>query len=68
MVKHKVTDKEYLEKWREFCENIDNATPIDLTESHSEKLKRIAKLETNPEEWFKYYFPNYYTSDPAPFS
>ena len=58
----KVSNKEYLDQWREFCENMDNATPIDLTESHAAKLKRIAYLEKNPEEWFKYYFPNYYTS------
>lgn len=63
----KVSNKEYLEQWREFCENMDNATPIDLTESHGAKLKRIAHLEKNPEKWFKYYFPNYYTSEPAPF-
>lgn len=63
----KVSNKEYLDIWREFCENMDNATPIDLTESHGEKLKRIAYLEKNPEEWFKYYFPNYYTSEPAEF-
>ena len=63
----KVSNKEYLDLWREFCENMDNATPIDLTESHIAKLKRIAHLEKNPEEWFKYYFPNYYTSEPADF-
>lgn len=63
----KVSNKEYLDAWREFCENMDNATPIDLTESHSAKLKRISWLEKNPEEWFKYYFPNYYTSAPALF-
>ncbi|PXY44515.1 hypothetical protein DMB68_13690 [Flavobacterium hydrophilum] len=63
----KVSNKEYLDIWREFCENMDNATPIDLTESHGAKLRRIAHLEKNPEEWFKYYFPNYYTSEPADF-
>ncbi|SNB44099.1 conserved hypothetical protein [Flavobacterium psychrophilum] len=63
----KVSNKEYLDLWREFCENMDNATPIDLNESHGEKLKRIAFLEKNPEKWFKYYVPNYYTSEPAEF-
>lgn len=63
----KVTDKEYLLQWREFCENLDNATPIDLTESAADKIKRVKDLEANPEEWFKYYFPNYYTSEPAEF-
>lgn len=63
----KVTDKEYLLQWREFCENLDNATPIDLTETAANKLKRVRELEANPEQWFKYYFPNYYTSEPAEF-
>ncbi|WP_298307246.1 hypothetical protein [Flavobacterium sp.] len=63
----KVSDKEYLDLWREFCENMDNATPIDLSESHSDKLKRIKRLEADDEAWFKYYFPNYYTSEPADF-
>jgi hypothetical protein len=63
----KISNKEYLDLWREFCENMDNATPIDLTETHSDKLKRIKHLEANPEEWFKHYFPNYYTSEPADF-
>ena len=63
----KVSDKEYLDLWREFCENMDNATPIDLNESRGDKLKRVKHLEANPEEWFKYYFPNYYTSEPTSF-
>ena len=63
----KITDKDYLLQWQEFCKNLDNATPIDLTESSADKLKRKKHLEDNPEEWFKYYFPNYYTSEPADF-
>lgn len=63
----KVTDKEYILQWREFCENLDNATPIDLLETAGNKIKRIKELEANPEQWFKYYFPNYYTSEPAEF-
>lgn len=64
-----MTDKKYLEQWREFQENISKATPIDLKETPIEKQKRIANLEKkgNEEKWFKYYFPNFYTSEPAPF-
>lgn len=61
------TDKAYYNLWQEFRDNILKATPIDLNESASDKLKRIAKLEANPEQWFKYYFANFYTSEPAPF-
>lgn len=63
----KLNNKQYLDLWEEYRDNIQRATPVDLTESKSVQLKRIAKLEANPEEWFKYYFPNYYTSEPAPF-
>lgn len=60
-------DKKYYELWQQFRENTRKATPIDLTESPVDKQNRIAKLEKNPEQWFKYYFPNFYTSEPAPF-
>jgi hypothetical protein len=60
-------DKHYLEKWQEFRQNIDRATPVDLNENPVQKKNRIAKLEANEEEWFKYYFPNHYTSEPADF-
>ncbi len=61
------SNKEYLKDWNVYRDNISKATPIDLNETPSEKLKRIADLEKHPEKWFKYYFPNFYTSEPAPF-
>jgi hypothetical protein len=63
----KQNDKLYLEQWNEFRDNTLKATPVDLTENIAQKAKRIAYLEDNPEEWFKYYFPNFYTAEPAPF-
>jgi hypothetical protein len=60
-------DKTQLEAWEEFKINQYRSTPIDLNENASDKLNRIAQLEKNPEQWFKYYFPNFYTSEPAPF-
>ncbi|WP_435138892.1 hypothetical protein [Formosa sp. A9] len=63
----KAEDKKYYELWQQYRENTSRATPIDLNETPAEKKKRIDDLEANPEKWFKYYFPNYYTSDPAPF-
>lgn len=62
----KQTDKHYLDLWQQYKDNISKATPIDLYESPAEKKKRIERLEKNPEEWFKYYFPNFYTCEPAP--
>jgi len=63
----KKTNKAYFDLWQEFRDNTLKATPVDLNETATEKLKRIAHLEAHPEEWFKYYFPNFYTAEPAPF-
>ena len=51
----------------QFINNEFKQTPIDLNESSSDKRKRIEHLEKHPEKWFKYYFKNFYTSEPAPF-
>lgn len=67
MAKRRKTNKELLAEWKEFGDNIDNATPIDLNETAIEKMKRIQRLETDDEAWFKYYFTIYYTSEPAEF-
>lgn len=63
----KTTDKQYLLQWEKFRENISRATPIDLDETPLQKEARKKELEASPEKWFKYYFPNFYTSEPAPF-
>lgn len=61
------SDKAYLQLWQEFRDNTLKATPVDLNETAIAKANRMKRLEANPEEWFKYYFPNFYTSEPAPF-
>jgi hypothetical protein len=61
------SDKAYLQQWQEFKDNVLKATPIDLNESPTSKLTRIKKLEASAESWFKYYFPNFYSSEPAGF-
>ncbi|MDR3226058.1 MAG: hypothetical protein LBT56_00100 [Prevotellaceae bacterium] len=61
------SDVDYIKAWREFHENYKKATPVDTTETAAAKIKRIKYLENKPEEWFKYYFPNYCTSEPAEF-
>ncbi len=63
----KKTNKQYLEDWSTFRENISKATPIDLNETATEKLKRVTQLEKDTEKWFKYYFPNFYYAEPMPF-
>ena len=61
------SDKEYLELFRQYCDNFKNSTPINTHETSAQRLRRVAMLEANPEEWFKYYFPNYCTAEPAKF-
>lgn len=63
----KAQNKKYLELWNKYRENSAKATPVDLTETPVEKQKRIDRLEADHEEWFKYYFPNFYTSEPTAF-
>lgn len=63
----KKSDKSHFASWQEFRDNVSKSTPVDLNETAAEKAKRIEWLEKNDEEWFKYYFPNFYTSEPAPF-
>ncbi|QDP85203.1 hypothetical protein FNJ88_06350 [Chryseobacterium sp. SNU WT5] len=63
----KTTDKRHLETWESFRNNIAKSTPVDLNESQLAKRKRIEALEADPEKWFAWYFPSYYTAKPAPF-
>ncbi len=64
---NKAENKKYLELWNQYRDNVSLSAPLDLNETPSEKAKRIAHLEKHPEEWFKYYFPKFYTSEPALF-
>ncbi len=63
----KATDSDYLKLWQQYVSNFRNATPIDLTETPAARMKRVSRLESDPEAWFAYYFPNYCTAEPADF-
>lgn len=63
----KAQDRKYLALWNQYRDNTKKSTPIDLKETPSERDKRRKELEKDPEAWFKYYFPKYYTSEPAKF-
>ena len=63
----KAADKRALLDWDEFVINMNRASPVDYTESKTDQLKRISRLEADPEEWFKYYFEKYYTHEPTDF-
>lgn len=53
--------------WDEFVQDMNRDAPVHSNETEREKRKRVAELETDDEAWFKYYFSNFYTSEPAPF-
>jgi hypothetical protein len=63
----KQTIKQSYELWTNFHRSLQSDASVEVSESYSEKHKRITLLEANPEEWFKYYFPKYCTANPAPF-
>ena len=65
----KAEDLKALNEWDEYRRALQRATVIDISETPEDKLKRIADLERpgNDEAWFKYYFPNYYQAEAAPF-
>ncbi len=63
----RATDREYIEAFRRYCENFRNATPVNMRETQGERIVRIERFEAHPEEWFRYYFPNYCTAEPADF-
>lgn len=63
----KFEDKKALDFWVKYIKDLERSTVVDFSESQEDKLKRIQRLEGNDEEWFKYYFPNYYSSEPADF-
>lgn len=59
----KTNNKQVLIDWGQFREGIRRATPIDLTETHTDKIARIARLEADPEEWKKYHFSKFLGSE-----
>jgi hypothetical protein len=63
----KPADKRELLDWDKFVNNMNRAAPVDLNETPLQKAGRISALEAYPEHWFKHYFSNFYTAEPAPF-
>ncbi|MDO6808093.1 hypothetical protein Q4603_05720 [Zobellia galactanivorans] len=63
----KQRDKQAEIDWYEFVANMNRSAPVERNETPAQQRKRIEKLEAKPEEWFKYYFSTYYTSEPAGF-
>lgn len=65
----KLNDKQAVDYWEDFRHQVFNTTTVDLNETEEQKAIRIKELEKkgNEEQWFKYYFPKFYSSEPAAF-
>lgn len=60
-------DRRALERLDALKKSFANVAAHDPYESVADRKKRIDRLEADPEAWFAYYFPNFYTATPAPF-
>ena len=62
-------DLKEVSNWSDDCKALERDTPVDETETTGERRVRVAALQRpgNEEAWFKYYFPNYYYAEAAPF-
>ncbi len=63
----KLSSAQILKQWETHHRNLLRSVSVNLTESASAKIARIKKLESDPELWFQYYFPNYATAEPTNF-
>lgn len=63
----KPKDRLAIKEWEAYYSQFISDVDIDTSESEIDKRIRIKKLESSPEDWFKYYFPTYCTAEPAKF-
>jgi len=63
----KLKDKQALSYWDQYRSQVMQSTFVDVNESSIDQRKRMDKLEANPEDWFKYYFPKFAYAEPAAF-
>lgn len=63
----RIQDKQALLEWSKYRKAVERATAVDANETPIQQRKRRDKLEKDFEAWAKYYFPNYYKSEPASF-
>lgn len=62
----KPNTKDAILRWEDYRSNLLRSTPVP-TETEKERRDRVAALEKNPEAWFAFYFPSFYTAAPARF-
>lgn len=69
MAKKKLTPKDRLalEQWNELVASIKESSDINTSDSVADIETRKKRLEADDDAWFKYYFAQYYTCEPAVF-
>lgn len=60
-------DKQALNDWEKYKEDIARSTPVDQSMTHAEREKHRKYLEAHPIEWIKFFFPGYAKYEFAPF-
>lgn len=63
----KKSDKQAYKEWEKFYLNFVAEISADQNETIEQQKARIKRLESNFEEWKKYYFPKYCYAPAAPF-
>lgn len=56
-----------VKEWEDHHSNMLRDVTVNMSETESDKLIRRTRLEKEPEEWFRHYFPKYYSAEAAPF-
>ena len=65
--RRKLTPRQARAEWEEFYETFMSNADVDVNEPPEARAKRRAKLESDPEAWFAYYFHRYCRCTPAAF-
>ncbi|KAA6351229.1 hypothetical protein EZS27_001375 [termite gut metagenome] len=60
-------DRQAVKNWDELYASIRNGSDINLEDSTADIEARKKRLEADDEAWFRYYFDQYYTCEPAAF-
>lgn len=63
----KTTDRQAKHEWDQYYESFIANVSAEHDETEADRKKRVRKLESDFEEWKKYYFPKYCFAPAAPF-
>jgi hypothetical protein len=57
------SEKVAMQEWQDLCERINHSTELGLNETDDQRQKRKVRLQTNFQDFCKYYFPDFIDSD-----